>query len=177
MDEIGYVFTPLDLKILLLSVLRRLPGEIESERLMTLCQEIGVVSYFDFSICLDELRESGQVSLEEEYVSITDRGRVTAETLESSLPYSVRRHLEKAVGGEASEMSRQQNISAGHRIENGSCMAEFSLNDGVSEILSLRILCSDEEHARKMEREFKKHAETYYQKIVDLFGERREENT
>ena len=96
---------------------------------------------------------------------------MTSETLESSLPYSVRRHLEKAAGGEASEMNRQQNISTGHWTENGTCMAEFSLNDGVSEILSLRLLCSDEEHARKMEREFKKNAEAYYQKIIALFGE------
>ena len=171
MDEVGYIFSPLDLKILLLSILRRLPEEIDSEKLLLLCQEVGVVSYFDFSICLDELKESGLLLQEEGFCRITDRGRVTAETLESSLPYSVRSHLEEAAGSEASEMSRQQNISAGHWMENGVCMTEFSLNDGVSEILNLRLLCADEEQARKMEREFKKNAEAYYQKIIALFSE------
>ena len=90
MEENGYVFSPLDLKILILFLLRRLPGEIGSEDLMLLCQEDGVVSYFDFTVCLEELRESGQLVIEEDYCRITDRGRITAEALESSLPYSVR---------------------------------------------------------------------------------------
>ncbi len=96
MDEIGYVFSPLDLKILILFILRRLPGEIETERLMQICQEDGVVNYFDFTICLDELKESGQLTLEDGFCSITPRGRQTAETLDTSLPYSVRMHAEKA---------------------------------------------------------------------------------
>ena len=96
MDEIGYVFSPLDLKILILFILRRLPGEIEVERLLEICQEDGVVNYFDFTICLDELKESGQLELEDNYCSITPRGRQTAETLDTSLPYSVRTHAEKA---------------------------------------------------------------------------------
>ena len=96
MDEIGYVFSPLDLKILILFILRRLPGEIETERLMQICQEDGVVNYFDFTICLDELKESGQLTLEDGFCSITPRGRQTAETLDTSLPYSVRMHAENA---------------------------------------------------------------------------------
>ena len=96
MDEIGYVFSPLDLKILILFILRRLPGEIETERLMQICQEDGVVNYFDFTICLDELKESGQLTLEDGFCSITPRGRQTAETLDTSLPYSVRMHATTA---------------------------------------------------------------------------------
>ena len=48
MDELGFVFDPLDLKVLILVILRRLPEEIETDRLFRLCQEDGVVNYFDF---------------------------------------------------------------------------------------------------------------------------------
>ena len=152
MDEIGYVFSTLDLKILILFVLRRLPGEIDSERLLQICQEDGVVNYFDFTICMDELKESGQLELEEGYCVITSRGRQTAETLESSLPYSVRQHAEKAAEKVSAEISRGNSISGRHCVTDGGCIAELSLNDGISDILQLRILCADEEQAKHIEK-------------------------
>ena len=122
MDEIGYVFSPLDLKILILFILRRLPGEIDSERLLQICQEDGVVNYFDFTICMDERKESGQLELEDGFCIITPRGRQTAETLESSLPYSVRQHAEKAAGAVASDISRGNSISGRHSVTDNGCV-------------------------------------------------------
>jgi hypothetical protein len=171
MEENGYVFSPLDLKILLLFLLRRLPSEIESERLMLLCQEDGVVSYFDYTIGLEELCESGQITLEEGWCRITDRGRVTAEALESSLPYSVRFHAEQTALAEAERMQRDNSISASHGSEETGCHVELRLNDGISDILSLRLLCADETQAREIEKNFRRHAEDCYQKIVSLLSE------
>ena len=138
MEENGYVFSPLDLKILLLFLLRRLPSEIDSERLMLLCQEDGVVSYFDYTIGLEELCESGQITLEEGWCRITDRGRITAEALESSLPYSVRFHAEQTAAAEAEQMQRDNSITASHGSEDTGCHVELRLNDGISDILSQR---------------------------------------
>ena len=171
MDEIGYVFSPLDLKILVLSLLRRLPEEIDRNRLYQLCQKSGVVNYFDFSICLDELEQSGLISVDDDFCEITERGRGPAETLESSLPFSVRQHANKTAGLEAEEMNRQHSITAGHRIEEWGCIAELSLSDGISNILELRLLCADEEQAKKMQRRFRRNAEEVYQKIVDILSE------
>ena len=171
MEENGYVFSPLDLKILLLFLLRRLPSEIESERLMLLCQEDGVVSYFDYTIGLEELCESGQITLEEGWCRITDRGRVTAEALESSLPYSVRFHAEQTAAAEAEQMQRDNSITASHGSEDTGCHVELRLNDGISDILSLRLLCADEAQAREIEKNFRRHAEACYQKIVSLLCE------
>ena len=171
MDEIGYVFSTLDLKILILFILRRLPGEIETERLLQICQEDGVVNYFDFMICLDELKDSGQVELEDGFCSITPRGRQTAETLDTSLPYSVRIHAEKAVEAEAAEISRSSSISVQHSVSDTGCMAELSLNDGISEILHLRILCADEKQANRIEKNFRRNAEKSYEKIIAVLSE------
>ena len=171
MDEIGYVYSPLDLKILILFILRRLPGEIGTERLMEICQEDGVVSYFDFTICLDELKESGQLTVEEGYCCITPRGRQTAETLDSSLPYSVRVHAERAADAEAAEMNRRSSITVQHSLSENGCMAELRLNDGISDILSLRILCADEKQAERIEKKFRRHAEETYQKIIAVLSE------
>ena len=171
MDEIGYVFSQLDLKILILFILRRLPGEIETDQLLEICQDDGVVNYFDFTICLDELRESGQISVEDGFCAVTPRGRQTAETLDTSLPYSVRTHAEKAVEKAAAEISRRNSISVQHLSTESGCMAELVLNDGIGEILQLRILCADETQAEQIEKNFRRHAEETYQKIIAVLSE------
>ena len=171
MDELGFVFGPLDLKILILVILRRLPEEIETDRLLRLCQEDGVVNYFDFSVCLDELRESGQVEVDEGWCRITERGMHNADTLENSLPYSVRRLAERTAEREAAVIARGDSICARHRVLDGVCMAELGLNDGVSDILRLSVLCSDEKQAKKIEKKFRRHAEETYQKIMEILCE------
>ena len=172
MEENGYVFSPLDLKILLLYLLRRLPNEIDSESLMLLCQEDGVVSYFDYTICLEELKESGQITVEEGWCRITDRGRNTAEALESSLPYSVRFHAEETAEAEAERMRRDNSITARHEDdEDLGCTVHLKLNDGISDIFSLRLLCADAEQARAIETGFRRHPEECYQKILNILSE------
>ena len=171
MDEKGFVFGQLDLKVLILVILRRLPEELETDRLFRLCQEDGVVNYFDFSVCLDELRESGQVELDEDWCRITERGVRNADMLENSLPYSVRRLAEKTAESEAAAMARGDSILARHRVSDGVCMAELGLNDGVSDILRLSVLCADEKQAKKIEKTFRRHAEETYQKIMDILCE------
>ncbi|MBR0161481.1 MAG: DUF4364 family protein [Oscillospiraceae bacterium] len=171
MDQTGFVLDALDLKLLILFILRRLPSEIETDRLFHLIQQDGVVNYFDFTVALDELCESGQVISEDGFCSITDRGRNNAETVESSLPFSVRQHASAAASAEADEMSRRGCIQAAHTVSDGVCTVELSLSDGISELLSLRLLCADEKQAKSMEKTFRRHAEETYQKIVTILSE------
>ncbi len=171
MDQTGFVLDALDLKLLILSLLRRIPSEIETDRLFHLIQQIGVVNYFDFTVALDELQKSGQIAAEDSYCAITERGRSNAETVESSLPFSVRQYASSAASSETDEMSRRGCIRAAHTVTEGTCMVELSLSDGVSEILSLRLLCADEKQARKLEKTFRRHAEETYQQIIALLSE------
>lgn len=171
MEEIGFVYSPLDLKILILYVLSLLPEEIDTSMLYDICKRDGVVNYFDFTQSLEELRESGQISDDDGWLTITERGRNNAEALQSSLPYSVRRHAEKAALRESDAMSRQQSITARHRIEKGACILELGLNDGISDVFRLELLCGDEEQAKKMERRFRRNAESTFDKVVSLLNE------
>ncbi len=171
MDQYGFIYESLDLKILILFIMRRIPGEIETERLLTLCQTDGAVSYFDFTVCLEELQESGQVVLEDGYCRITERGRHNAETVESSLPFSVRQRAEKATEDEAYRISRGRNIHAGHSIVNGAVQIELSLGDGIGEILNIKMLCADEPQAGLIEKRFRRNAEDCYQKIIKILSE------
>ena len=56
-------------------------------------------------------------------------------------------------------------------MEDTGCSVELRLNDGISDILSLRLLCADEAQAKSIERNFRRHAEDSYQKIVKILSE------
>ena len=56
-----FIHEKLDIKILILFILRRLPGEVDPHTLAELCQCDEGVGYFDYSDCLHELISSGHI--------------------------------------------------------------------------------------------------------------------
>jgi hypothetical protein len=171
MDNLGFIHEELDLKILILYILKRLPAEIEPEELFSLCLSDGAVDWFGFSICLSDLTESGHVEMVDGACVITEKGRRNADTVENSLPCSVQQRAEKATAVMAESMLRSGCIVAKHSVVDDACTAEFALSDGVGEILRLKLLCADESQAKVMEKRFRRNAEEYYQKIVEMLSE------
>ena len=68
-------------------------------------------------------------------------------------------------------MRRMAMITARHSLDEKGCMVELAMADGKGEMIHLQLLCADEEQARGMEKRFRKDAEGYYQKIVELLSE------
>jgi len=171
MDRFGFIHEKLDIKILILFILRRLPGVVDPETLLELCQCDGGIGYFDYSDCLNELVETGHIERHEEGYSITDKGARNSDTVESSLPYSVRRKAEKLIEPVAERLRRAAMIVARHENGENGCMVELSMGDGVGELVSMKLLCGDEAQAKRMEKNFRRNAEAYYQKIIEMLSE------
>ena len=172
----GFIHEMLDIKILILYILRRLPGYVDGNTLTELCQCDGGVGYFDYAQCLYELVDTGNVEQEGNKYRISEKGARSVDEVESSLPKSVRRKAEQVLKPVASRLERESMIEAFHyRTDNGMTV-ELAMSDGRGEIIRLRFLAGNEEFAETIEKNFRKNAEDYFMKIVNMMCEEQKED-
>lgn len=168
----GFIHDKLDIKLLILFVLRRLPAEIDGERLADLVLIDGGISYFDYKECLAELVATAQVEESEDGYLITAKGSRNGEILESSLPYTVRLKAEKTAAPVIEEMRRSEMILANHEVGENGVIVYLAMDDGVGKIFDLKILAADEQQAKVIEKNFKKNAENFYQRFIEALSEK-----
>jgi hypothetical protein len=170
MPRYGFIHEKLDIKILILFIMRRLPGTVDAATLCDLVNCDDGIDYFDYTDCLEDLVRTEHLTESEDGYAITDKGVKNAESVESSLPYSVRTKAEKNLAPVARRLRRMAMLTAKHETADGSCMLTVGMSDGKGEIFSARLLVPDEEQAKKMEKNFRLHAEEIYGKTVELLS-------
>ena len=170
-ERLGFLNDKMDIKLLILFVLRRLPAEIDIEKLADLILIDGGVGYFDYKECLAELVTTAQIEEEDNCVKITAKGSRNGEILETDLPYSVRVKAEKTLAPVAEEMRRSSMILANHEVKDGGVIVYLAVSDGIGNIFDLKILASDEVQAKKIEKNFRKRAEEYYNRFIEELSE------
>ena len=131
MDEgFGFIREKLDIKILILYILARLPGPVDRDGLEDVVFCDGAVDYFSFSECLSELVATGHITDNDDRYEITPLGRDDGAVMESSLPVSVRARADMAMLPVADRVSRETMIRADHEQTDSGCMVHLSLSDG-----------------------------------------------
>ena len=171
MSGFGIISDKLDIKILILFILSRLPDKIDLAGLTGLVLLDGKVGYFDFAECLAELEKTGHVDNIGSAYLVTEKGVKNASLVESSLPYSIRERALEAIAPVANEMRRSAMIKTAHSQAPGGAVAELSLSDGIGEMLSIRLLVPGNDIASTVERHFRSDPEGIYDKIIKLLTE------
>ena len=167
-ERFGFIRDKLDIKILILFILRRLPAPIDGDSLaeLAICEDS--ISYFDYTECLTELLDSGHITLSEAGYAITDKGRANGIITENSLPYTVRLSVEKALGPIARNQRRDELIETSHVSRGRGYDAVLSLSDDVGPVMSIRLYCANEPTAERVEGIFRKKAEEVVSALMDL---------
>ena len=169
MDRFGLIHDKLDIKLLILFVLRRLPDFVDENTLSELVINAGEIGYFDYNDCLSELLDTGHIEKSGSKYRITEKGEKNVSVVESSLPFSIRQKMERELNPVAMALERGNMVRAFHAQDNGGCTVSLSLSDGVGNVLSMDLLVPDEETAFHIEEVFRQDAEDIYQKIISLF--------
>lgn len=168
----GLIHEKLDIKILILYALEKLPGPVDSGDLYDVCRCDEGVGYFDFSDCLFELIDSGLAESTDDGYLITSKGRNNVREIGNSLPFSVRASADAVIAPLCKKILRASLVSVDWTPADSGYMVHFSLNDGEGDLLKMNLLVPDEARAKVMKKNFKRKAEYYYNSIVQMLMEK-----
>ena len=172
MDHFGFIHEKMDIKVLILYVLNQLPASVDSLTLSELVFCDDGIGYFDYSDCLAELVETEQIREDHGKYQITETGSRNVETVESTLPYSVRAKARRMAEPLAESMRRAALLKAEHTLqEDGTCQVTLAVNDGVSDLLNMTVMAPTERMAEQMKENFRANAEQIYHAVVRILTE------
>lgn len=171
MQRHGFIRSELELKTLILYVLRRAAEPISFPFLtdMVLCDD--AIDYFEFIDCLNDLVRTEHVYREQrgddEMHFISQKGRDNLNICINNLPISVRDRADNAVDRIMRALHRRDSISSKLiKRENGELAVQCKLNDDKGEILSLELAVLTEAQAHTLIRNFKNNAESIYNVLL-----------
>ena len=164
LDNYGFIREKVDIKILVLYILKHLPAPVSDSMLLELTMCDNAINYFDYTECLTELQNTGHITAVEGGYLITDFGRDTLMEMESSLPYTIRMKAGNAARQAAKLLNRELHAAHTARTD-GRCDVVLSLSDYQGQLLRLEILAENEPQAIQMERRFRKKADAFFREF------------
>ena len=165
----GFIHEKLEIKVLILFILRRLQDPISLDVLteLTMCDD--GISYFDFTECVAELAQTKHIKLVQGMYSVTDKGVRDGKTTENSLPYSVRAKVEESTSALRAAQSRNSLLKTSWAANpGGGCTLSLSLSDGVGEIVSMSLFAANERQAVDLENNFRENPVGIYHSLIEL---------
>ena len=166
----GFIHDEMELKVLILYLLRRIDRAVPRNELTDatlLCDE--GIGYFEFSDCLADLVRTEHVAEAEGSYFLTAKGIENGAATADSIPYSVRIRAEKAASATRQLIDRSSLIKTGHELRQlGGLTVHLALSDGVGQLIDLSLLCGDEKQAERIEANFRRNAEKLYGKVLEL---------
>ena len=167
MSRFGFIHNKMEIKFLILYIMARVASPIDFPTLteLTMCDE--GVDYFEFAEAVAELVETGHLTLEEDRYSITDKGRQNGESCESSLPYSVKHKCNSNLARLNGILRRNAQVRTEvHPRPDGSLTARMILDDESGNIMTIELLCVNEDQAARLSEGFKAKPERVYNEVL-----------
>ena len=149
MSRFGFIHDKMEIKFLVLYIMARVVSPIDFPTLteLTMCDE--GVDYFDFSQCLADL------------------GRHNGEAWESSLPFSVKHKCNANLAKLNGVLRRNAQVRTQVLPrKDGSLTARMTLDDEGGNIMTIELLCVNEEQAARLSEGFQAKPERIYNEVL-----------
>lgn len=167
MPRYGFSGQKLDMKKLILFILKSSGGPIDRQTLSGIATLDDNADYFLFSDAFAELVEYAQALDSENGVEILPRGATVAAIIERDVPSTLRRAVEAELSERRARALRDGCIRVREREENGAVYVDCELTDGIAPIMSLSLLVASREQAGTAAKSFRRKAEIIYGHILE----------
>ena len=168
MEERGFIRDMLDVKVLILFVAATAKYPLTLQKIYELCYQDDRLSYFDVSIAVPQMVESGHLEqLADETYVITEKGREQEEVTRDSIAFPVMQRAKAAVDQynaktRHSEFVRSEVVEQ----EGGSCAVRMYLRDDVGSLMKLELTAPSKTQGRVLQRAFEQKAEIIYNSVM-----------
>ena len=164
MRRLGFIHDMLDVKVLILFVTSRANYPMSVQEIYENCYVDDCLSYFDVCTAIPEMVTTGHLKESEEgkYL-ITDKGREDGATTADSIAFTVRQKAENLINRFNRQLKRSSYIKT--QIiprEGGEYSVIMSLDDEVSNLMTLELVAPDQRQAVRLAKLFEKKAENVY---------------
>lgn len=167
----GGLFNTAEIKILICYILNAINEPVPVNMLGNVLHYEGIANAFEVSDAVISLAESGQIkqhdSAEDTYI-ITQSGRNVAETLQTSLSYTVKNRAYIATLKMISNFKNAKETDFSITKDDNHTYITCSALDGGLPFLSVKLMVADESQANCIKEKFLNNPSEIYSGIIDL---------
>lgn len=167
--EPGGLWNRNDIRILLCYILSSVNGPLSAESISQIVQGKALANYFETGDALASLLKQGNVAVDQDGLyTVTPAGREIAQSLDATLPLSVRdKALEAAVRLMADAKARRENRVDIEEAGNG-CRVTCHISGGKMDLMSVSLYVPDRAQAEMVERNFYRDPEGVYKLLLSF---------
>jgi len=164
MQRLGFIHDMMDVKVLILFVMSRVNYPVTVQQIYELCYQDECLSYFDVCTAVPEMVNSKHLRpLEDDCYEITEKGKADGSLTQDSIAFSVRQRAENAVARFNRQIRRSSFVKTQIITrESGDFSVIMSLDDEISNLMTLELVAPNQRQAVRLSRLFEKKAEIIY---------------
>lgn len=168
MARFGFIHDKLDIKLLVLYIMNRVAAPIDFATLTDLAMCDSGMDYFQFAEAVAELLDTGHLTQDGEFYSVTDKGRRTCTAGESSLSPVLRRRCDQRLVPLNQALKRKAQVRAELQPHAGGYNVCLSMDDDEGSLFSLTLLAPSEEDGQHIADQFLQHPDRIYNGILSV---------
>ncbi len=168
--ERGGLFNTAEIKILVCYIISAIGCPVPGSQLANVLHYEGIANCFEVNDAIANLLSNGHLELvaeKEDLYIVTDSGKNIAETLKTSLPFTVKDRAYTAAFKMVSQFRNAKESEFKTEKENGKTFITCTALDNGQPFMSIKLMVSDEEQAKYIKNKFLSDSKIYSE-IIDL---------